>query len=121
MADERQEVDRLALMGERAAQVLEEWNATEADYPRETCVHELFEAQVARTPGRGGGGLRRLTLTYAELNARANRLAQHLRALGVGPGMRVAICSSARSIWWWRSWRPQGRRRVRAARPGLPR
>ncbi len=55
-------------------------------------VHQLFEATVARQPGavaiRGGGE----TLTYGELNARANRLAHHLRRLGAGPESLVAIC-----------------------------
>ena len=41
------------------AQVLVEWNATEAAYPRDACVHELFEAQAARDAGRGGGGATR--------------------------------------------------------------
>ncbi|MFC5771144.1 AMP-binding protein, partial [Thauera sinica] len=73
-------------------QVLEGWNATARDYPPGRCLHELIEAQVDRTPQavavRQDGAL----LTYAELNARANRLAHHLRTLGVGPDARVAVC-----------------------------
>jgi amino acid adenylation domain-containing protein len=76
--------------GERR-QVLEEWNATEAEYPGESCVHGLFEARVERTPDAVAVVHEDRSLTYAELNARANRLAHHLRALGVGPGARVAI------------------------------
>jgi amino acid adenylation domain-containing protein len=72
--------------------VVEAFNRTAADFPRDACLHELFEAQAARTPGAvavvAGGG----SLTYAELNARANRLAHHLRALGVRPEVRVGIC-----------------------------
>jgi amino acid adenylation domain-containing protein len=72
--------------------VVAEWNATDAAYPRERCVHELFEAQADRTPDavalRHAGG----SLTYGELEARANRLARHLRGLGVGPDARVGLC-----------------------------
>ncbi|MEW5930636.1 MAG: amino acid adenylation domain-containing protein, partial [Gemmatimonadota bacterium] len=76
--------------GERR-QVLEGWNATEAEYPRESCVHALFEAQAERTPHAVAVVHEDRSLTYAELSARANRLAHHLRALGVGPDARVAI------------------------------
>jgi amino acid adenylation domain-containing protein len=73
-------------------QVVAEWNATDAAYPREVCVHELFEAQADRAPGavavRHAGG----SLSYAELEERANRLARHLRGLGVGPDARVGLC-----------------------------
>jgi amino acid adenylation domain-containing protein len=72
--------------------VVEEWNRTDAEVPRDVCVHELFEAQAARTPGAEAVSFGGERLTYAELNARANRLAHHLRALGVGPDARVAIC-----------------------------
>ena len=73
-------------------QVLVEWNATEADYPKDKCVHELFEAQAARTPDAVAVVQGDRHLTYAELNGRANRLAHYLRGLGVKPDARVAIC-----------------------------
>ncbi len=73
--------------------VLVEWNATEADYPHHKCVHELFEAQATRTPEAIAVVSGDERLTYAELNARAKRLAHHLRALGVRPDDRVAICA----------------------------
>ncbi len=73
--------------------VLVEWNATEADYPQDKCVHELIEVQAARTPAGVAVVYDSERLTYAELNARANRLAHHLRALGVRPDDRVAICA----------------------------
>ncbi|HEV2736741.1 MAG TPA: condensation domain-containing protein, partial [Longimicrobiaceae bacterium] len=76
--------------GERR-QVLEEWNATGAERPGEACVHELFEAQVERTPAAVALVHARESLTYAELDARANRLAHHLRAHGAGPEARVGI------------------------------
>ncbi|HEU4881295.1 MAG TPA: AMP-binding protein, partial [Longimicrobium sp.] len=64
----------------------------DADIPSDACVHELFETQAARTPHAAALVFEDETLSYAELNARANRLAHHLRALGVGPDARVAIC-----------------------------
>ncbi|HET7234233.1 MAG TPA: amino acid adenylation domain-containing protein, partial [Longimicrobium sp.] len=75
------------------ARVVEEWNRTEAAYPGESCLHELFEAQVARTPTGTAVVFEGEELNYAELNARANRLAHHLRSLGVGPDARVGICA----------------------------
>ncbi|MCC7249423.1 MAG: amino acid adenylation domain-containing protein, partial [Lysobacter sp.] len=68
------------------------WNRTARDYPRDLCVQQLFEHQVARAPQaialiRGDE-----SLSYAELNARSNRLAHHLIAAGVSPGRRIAIC-----------------------------
>ena len=73
--------------------VLVEWNATEADLPQDKCVHELIEAQVARTPEAIAVVCDGERVTYAELNAWANRLAHHLRTLGVRPDDRVAICA----------------------------
>ncbi|HYH80100.1 MAG TPA: amino acid adenylation domain-containing protein [Longimicrobium sp.] len=85
-------VDRLALMpGDERARVVEGWNDTRADAP-EGLAHERFEAQAARTPDAVAVVHGRDRLTYAQLNARANRLAHHLRGIGVGPDRRVAIC-----------------------------
>ncbi|HEX6750909.1 MAG TPA: amino acid adenylation domain-containing protein, partial [Longimicrobium sp.] len=92
-ADDAQVVDRLELLDEaERSLVLEEWNRTEANVSRDTCVHALFEAQVARTPDAVAVVFEDRSLTYAELNARANRLAHHLRGRGVGPDVRVAVC-----------------------------
>ena len=79
------------LRGAERAQVLEEWNRTERPYPREICIHELFEAQVRERPGVAALVWGGLELTYAELDARANRLAHHLAGLGVGPESRVGV------------------------------
>ncbi|HEU0076438.1 MAG TPA: AMP-binding protein, partial [Longimicrobiaceae bacterium] len=57
------------------------------------CIHEVFEAQVERTPDAVALVHEHLSFSYAELNARANRLAHHLASQGVGPDTRVAICA----------------------------
>ncbi|HEY0019293.1 MAG TPA: amino acid adenylation domain-containing protein, partial [Longimicrobium sp.] len=74
------------------ARVVDEWNRTDAPYPVDRCIHQLFEAQAARTPDAVAAIHEHDSLTYAALNERANRLAHHLRALGVGPEVRVGIC-----------------------------
>ncbi|HEX2092176.1 MAG TPA: amino acid adenylation domain-containing protein, partial [Longimicrobiaceae bacterium] len=76
---------------EERRQVVETWNATEAPYPADRCIHELFEAQVERTPDAVALVFEDEALSYAELNRRANRLAHHLRDMGVGPDVRVAL------------------------------
>ncbi|HEX8317852.1 amino acid adenylation domain-containing protein, partial [Longimicrobium sp.] len=116
VADERRSVARLELMSPaERARVVEEWNATdlpsrEAEALHQAvhgpsaesrgtasldggCVHELFERRAEETPGAIAVVFEGGALTYAELNARANRLAHHLRGLGVGPDARVAICA----------------------------
>jgi amino acid adenylation domain-containing protein len=77
---------------EERHKLLIERNATGAAYRLDKCVHELFEEQAARTPDAVAVVHDGRTLTYSQLNARANRLAHHLRALGVRPDERVAIC-----------------------------
>ncbi|HEU0178137.1 MAG TPA: amino acid adenylation domain-containing protein, partial [Blastocatellia bacterium] len=77
--------------GERR-QLLEEWNATGSEYPREKLIHELFEAQAEAHPDAVALVAEGMRLTYSELNARANRLANYLRGHGVAAQARVAIC-----------------------------
>src|SRR4028118_1768190 len=77
--------------GERH-RLLFEWNGTATEYPRDLCVHELFEEQVERTPDAVAAVFEDQQLTYRELDRRANQLARHLRALGVGPETLVGIC-----------------------------
>jgi amino acid adenylation domain-containing protein len=72
-------------------QLLSEWNETAVDYPRESRVHELFEAQAAKTPRRPALAFEGEELSYEELNGRANRLARYLRGAGVGPETRVGL------------------------------
>ncbi|MDY7076207.1 MAG: amino acid adenylation domain-containing protein [Chloroflexota bacterium] len=73
-------------------QLLVEWNDTTAKYPQDVCVHHLFEAQAAQTPEAVAVIFEEETLTYRELNRRANQLAHHLQKLGVGPDTLVGIC-----------------------------
>lgn len=73
-------------------QLLVEWNATATAYPKDRCIHQLFEAQVARTPGQIAVVSAEQTLTYSELEARANQLAHFLQRLDVGPEVLVGIC-----------------------------
>ncbi|HEX7239559.1 MAG TPA: amino acid adenylation domain-containing protein, partial [Longimicrobiaceae bacterium] len=79
------------LRGSERVQVLETWNATAAPYPG-GCVHELVAAQAARTPDAAAVVFAGERLGYAALERRANRLANHLRGLGVGPETRVGVC-----------------------------
>jgi amino acid adenylation domain-containing protein len=72
--------------------ILYEWNDTRADFPRGRCIHHLVEAQAARTPDAPAVAFGGRELTYREVNGRANRLAHHLRALGVRPGVLVGVC-----------------------------
>jgi len=73
-------------------QLLVEWNDTRMDYPRETCVHNLFQTQAERTPEALAVIFGDDHLTYRGLNDKANRLARFLRNEGAGPEVLVAIC-----------------------------
>ncbi|MFH0341941.1 MAG: amino acid adenylation domain-containing protein, partial [Chromatiales bacterium] len=72
-------------------QLLVEWNDTQVDYPKDACIHQLFEAQVERAPEAIAVVFEDQQLSYRELNGRANQLAHHLIGLGVGPGVLVGI------------------------------
>ncbi|ARU62078.1 hypothetical protein CBW65_14470 [Tumebacillus avium] len=67
------------------------WNDTAAEFPRELCLHELFEQQAERTPDAPAVLYKEQMLTYAELNSRANGAAERLVELGVGPDVLVGI------------------------------
>jgi len=73
-------------------QLLVEWNKTDADYPRDKCIHQLFEEKAAQTPKHVALLFNDQRLTYGELNRRANRLAHYLRRQGVSPEALVGIC-----------------------------
>lgn len=72
--------------------LLYEWNDTQTDYAEETCLHELFEAQVKNSPAHTALVFRDRECTYEDLNRRANQLAHYLKKLGVGPDVCVGIC-----------------------------
>jgi amino acid adenylation domain-containing protein len=74
-----------------SAQPLAAWNETTADFPQ-VCAHELFEQQVVRDPSAIAIIFGERQMTYRELNERANKLARHLRARGVGPDVLVGVC-----------------------------
>src|SRR5205807_3386894 len=82
----------LPLLSEAELGQLEEWNRTEVAFPRERCIHELFEEQAARTPAATAVVCGEERLSYGELNRRANRLGHWLRSLGVRPDEKVGLC-----------------------------
>ena len=80
VADADQSICDLGLLSaEERTQLLETWNATGSDFVADRCVHELFEAQVDRTPDAVAVVCEDESLTYDELNGRSNQLAHHLR------------------------------------------
>jgi amino acid adenylation domain-containing protein len=85
-------LSRLDLAGDEERRlVLEEWNRTDAAYPADATIHRLIEEQAARTPDAVALAFEGERLTYAELNARANRVAHALRRLGARPETRVGV------------------------------
>ncbi|EGH33891.1 amino acid adenylation, partial [Pseudomonas syringae pv. japonica str. M301072] len=72
-------------------QLLVEFNKTARDYPQQQTVHGLFEDQVRALPKTCAAIHDGVSVSYAELNTRANRLARYLLGLGVQPGDSVAI------------------------------
>jgi amino acid adenylation domain-containing protein len=73
-------------------QLLVEWNNTQTDYPQYLCIHQLFEAQVGKTPDAIAVVFENQYLTYQELNCKANQLANYLQKCGVGSEVLVGIC-----------------------------
>ncbi|USS54776.1 non-ribosomal peptide synthase/polyketide synthase [Pseudomonas kermanshahensis] len=72
-------------------QILQGWNPSHGQYPDHRAIHHLIEAQVQRAPNAPALAFGEQTMSYGELNRRANRLAHKLRELGVGPDVRVGI------------------------------
>lgn len=86
-------VGKLAMLSDREKQqILVEWNDTKRDYDLSCCLHQLFEAQVEKTPEELAVIFEGEELTYRELNSRANQLAHYLQKLGVKPETKVGIC-----------------------------
>ena len=93
VADPDRRLSELSLLtAAERHQALVEWNATDAELPRETTVHGLFEAQVARTPDAIAVTFEGEASSYRELDCRANRLARLLQSRGVGPEVPVGLC-----------------------------
>jgi amino acid adenylation domain-containing protein len=91
--DAGQRIYQLPLLTESERhQQLIEWNDTAVDYLRHLTLHQLFEAQAAATPDAVALRYQDEQLTYAQLNERANHLANYLRQLGVGPESLVGVC-----------------------------
>ncbi len=88
----QQRISELPLLTERERHQLVEWNDTQADYPKDKCIHQLFEAQVETTPEAVAVVFEDQQLTYRELNTKANQLAHYLQTLGVKPEVLVGIC-----------------------------
>ncbi|RUR73747.1 hypothetical protein PCC6912_55240 [Chlorogloeopsis fritschii PCC 6912] len=86
-----EKVDRYCLLTTAEQQQLHTWNQTQADFP-DQCLHQLFEAQVAKTPNAIAIEFAGQHLTYQQLNQQANQLADYLQTLGVKPGVLVGIC-----------------------------
>lgn len=91
-ADPAKRVSELDILSaDERNRIVYEWNLTLAAYPN-CCVHELFEQQAAKTPDLTAVVSEGKTLSYRELNERANQLANYLRKRGVAPEVLVAIC-----------------------------
>ena len=93
VANPQQHLCELPILTENEQhQLLVEWNNTQANYPKDVCIHQLFEAQVKKTPDAIALVFKQEKLTYRELNNRANQLAHYLQKLGIEPDVLVGIC-----------------------------
>jgi amino acid adenylation domain-containing protein len=93
IADPNQPITTLPLLTpEERRRVLVDWNGTPADYPKDLCIQQLFEAQVDRTPDAVAVVLEHQHFTFRSLNGLSNQLARYLRKLGVGPEVIIGIC-----------------------------
>lgn len=87
-------IGKLEMLSDRARhQLLVEFNQTQKHYPKDKCIHQLFEQQVERVPDRLAVICENQQLTYRELNARANQIAHYLQQLGVKSEGLVGICA----------------------------
>ncbi|WP_375511245.1 amino acid adenylation domain-containing protein [uncultured Nostoc sp.] len=93
VANPKNRISQLPLLTQfEQQQLLVEWNDTQADYPQDKCIHQLFEKQVQLTPNAIAVVFENQQLTYQQLNAKANQLAHYLRSLGVKPDVLVGLC-----------------------------
>lgn len=93
IANPEQPVANLPLLSHAERhQLLIEWNATATPYPRDICLHQLITEQAHRTPAAPAVVFEGQTLTYADLDQRANQLAHYLLSWGVVPDTPIALC-----------------------------
>nr|UBH04476.1 NosD [Desmonostoc muscorum CCALA 125] len=93
VANPEQRISQLPLLSQTEQQkLLLEWNDTQADYPLDLCIHQLFEQQCLSTPNAVAVVFQDQQLTYQQLNCRANQLAHYLKSLGVSADVLVGIC-----------------------------
>jgi amino acid adenylation domain-containing protein len=86
-------INQLELMTPKEKhKILYEWNDTKVDYPKDKCIHELFEEQVKKTPNNPAVIFEENTLTYKELDEKSTQLAIYLQSLGVKPDNLVGLC-----------------------------
>lgn len=85
------------LTSQERQQLLVEWNATEADYPRDLCLHELIARQARQSPDRIATLCGTRQMTYGDLHRRSNQLARYLQKHGVGPDVLVGLMVSRSS------------------------
>ncbi|MBJ7312354.1 amino acid adenylation domain-containing protein, partial [Rugamonas sp. CCM 8940] len=94
VADDSQSVARLQLLSDaERRQLTQGFNDTARPYPDDKLIHQLFEAHAARTPEALALVFGEASLSYAQLNRKANQLAHRLRALGIGPDQLVAVAA----------------------------
>ena len=91
-ADPDRPCSRVELAGPAERASLSAWNRTAAPYAAGRCIHQLFQAQVERTPDAVAVVCGEESLTFRALDEAAGRVARHLRGLGVGPEVRVGLC-----------------------------
>lgn len=93
LANPDQTISALEMMTQEEREALAGTNmGIRSEYPREACIHDLFAQQVTRKPEAPAVAFGSKELTYRELHLRSNRLANRLRALGIGPDALVGIC-----------------------------
>jgi amino acid adenylation domain-containing protein/FkbM family methyltransferase len=94
VANPEQSISELPMLPDaERQQLLVDWNDTAAELPgKNLCLHQVIEAQAARTPDQVALVFDEQELTYGKLNFRANQLAHHLKGLGVGPDVLVGLC-----------------------------
>ncbi len=93
VADDQQRINQLPLLTQAEIKhIVVDWNDTDADYAPNNSLHHLFEQQAEQTPDAVAVAFEGQCLSYAEVNAKANRLAHYLREQGAGPEVLIGLC-----------------------------